>query len=319
MLEARLDEVLRPGFPGAREERPMLQLVRALLLAQRGRLAEARDLLEALSAATSDSEVAGHVESALIYVYEALDERALALAAADRQMSRARAQLGEGADLSDLGCDVFKLFGAAQIYLKAGRRAEAEALIALMEAVDFPADAPHRYRAFIVDLRARAALDTSPAEAAALMAKAAELYAALGYRPVALGLRVDRAEALLCLGTPSARAEARELLRAARAEAEARGCGYELDRIARIAARLAPPAAPARPAAQRRLPDRLTPRELEVLALITRGLSNRAIAEALVISEKTAEVHVRNILSKLGFSSRTQAATYAVERGLVAR
>jgi len=56
-----------------------------------------------------------------------------------------------------------------------------------------------------------------------------------------------------------------------------------------------------------------------VLALITRGLSNRAIAEALVISEKTAEVHVRNILSKLGFSSRTQAATYAVERGLVAR
>jgi DNA-binding NarL/FixJ family response regulator len=53
-----------------------------------------------------------------------------------------------------------------------------------------------------------------------------------------------------------------------------------------------------------------------VLALITGGYSNRAIAEALVISEKTAEVHVRNILGKLGLSSRTQAAAYAVERGL---
>ena len=44
-----------------------------------------------------------------------------------------------------------------------------------------------------------------------------------------------------------------------------------------------------------------------------------ATAEQLVISEKTAEVHARNILAKLGFSSRTQAATYAVERGIVAR
>jgi DNA-binding NarL/FixJ family response regulator len=49
--------------------------------------------------------------------------------------------------------------------------------------------------------------------------------------------------------------------------------------------------------------------------LIAQGHSNRAIAEALVISEKTAERHVANILSKLGFHSRTQIATWAVAKG----
>jgi predicted ATPase/DNA-binding CsgD family transcriptional regulator len=59
----------------------------------------------------------------------------------------------------------------------------------------------------------------------------------------------------------------------------------------------------------------LTPREREVVVLIAQGKSNRAIAEALVISEKTAERHVANILSKLGFHSRTQIAAWAVEKG----
>jgi DNA-binding NarL/FixJ family response regulator len=47
------------------------------------------------------------------------------------------------------------------------------------------------------------------------------------------------------------------------------------------------------------------------------GYSNRAIAEALVISERTAENHVANILGKLGLASRAQAAAYAVAQGLV--
>jgi len=60
----------------------------------------------------------------------------------------------------------------------------------------------------------------------------------------------------------------------------------------------------------------LTAREREVLAGVARGLSNRAIAEELGITERTARTHVSNILAKLGLSSRTQAALYAVQHGL---
>jgi len=52
----------------------------------------------------------------------------------------------------------------------------------------------------------------------------------------------------------------------------------------------------------------LTKREREVAALIAQGLSNREIAARLVVAQRTAEGHVENILSKLGFTSRTQVA-----------
>jgi DNA-binding CsgD family transcriptional regulator/tetratricopeptide (TPR) repeat protein len=61
----------------------------------------------------------------------------------------------------------------------------------------------------------------------------------------------------------------------------------------------------------------LTPRELEVLRLVAEGLSNRQVGKALFISEKTASVHVSNILSKLGAASRTEAAAVARRRGLL--
>jgi DNA-binding CsgD family transcriptional regulator len=63
--------------------------------------------------------------------------------------------------------------------------------------------------------------------------------------------------------------------------------------------------------------DPLTAREGEVAAQVARGLSNREIAAALVISESTAEVHVKRILSKLHFKSRSQIATWATQRALV--
>jgi predicted ATPase/DNA-binding CsgD family transcriptional regulator len=75
------------------------------------------------------------------------------------------------------------------------------------------------------------------------------------------------------------------------------------------------------PGSARAMPDRLgplTPRERQVLALLAQGATNRAIAEALVIAERTAEIHVSNILGKLGLTSRTQAAAYALAQGLVA-
>lgn len=60
----------------------------------------------------------------------------------------------------------------------------------------------------------------------------------------------------------------------------------------------------------------LTGREREVAALIARGQSNRAIAETLIIGERTVEGYVANIMAKLGFSARSQIAAWVVERGL---
>jgi DNA-binding CsgD family transcriptional regulator/tetratricopeptide (TPR) repeat protein len=60
----------------------------------------------------------------------------------------------------------------------------------------------------------------------------------------------------------------------------------------------------------------LTAREREVVALVAQGKTSREIAELLVVSERTAESHVSNILAKLSFSSRAQIAAWAVEKGL---
>ncbi len=64
-------------------------------------------------------------------------------------------------------------------------------------------------------------------------------------------------------------------------------------------------------------PESLTEREVEVLRLLAEGRSNREIAEALTITEKTVKSHVSSILGKLGVPSRTQAALHAVRIGLV--
>ncbi len=69
--------------------------------------------------------------------------------------------------------------------------------------------------------------------------------------------------------------------------------------------------------AERMASSDLTGREMDVLELIVRGQSNKAIAASLKISEATVKSHINNILSKLGVTDRTQAATTALQRGLV--
>jgi DNA-binding NarL/FixJ family response regulator len=64
-------------------------------------------------------------------------------------------------------------------------------------------------------------------------------------------------------------------------------------------------------------PGGLSERELDVLVLVARGSTNRAIAAALVISEHTVARHIHNILTKLGVSSRTAASSFAHEHDLL--
>jgi predicted ATPase/DNA-binding CsgD family transcriptional regulator len=94
-----------------------------------------------------------------------------------------------------------------------------------------------------------------------------------------------------------------------------RGARAPLDQaISYASQRAAAPAAPAAPAGRAGGPSSpLTPRERETAALIAQGMSNREIAETLVVSQRTAEAHVEHILSKLGFGSRAQIAAWAVE------
>jgi DNA-binding NarL/FixJ family response regulator len=64
--------------------------------------------------------------------------------------------------------------------------------------------------------------------------------------------------------------------------------------------------------------EALTPREVQVLALLAEGLANKAIADRLAISDQTVKFHVAAILGKLGVANRTEAVRVAVRRGLIA-
>jgi DNA-binding NarL/FixJ family response regulator len=77
------------------------------------------------------------------------------------------------------------------------------------------------------------------------------------------------------------------------------------------------PAAVAQRLAERMVGPSLTSRELEVLKCIVAGKSNRDIGLQLSISEATVKTHINNILGKLGVTDRTQAATTALQRGIV--
>jgi DNA-binding CsgD family transcriptional regulator len=137
------------------------------------------------------------------------------------------------------------------------------------------------------------------------------------FRPELALVRLDLAE-LLLNSFPSERDAAMEQLRLATAEFEAMHMQPSLDRAIELA-RLTAPAGIAASAglpetALPDSPDPLTDREREVAVLLAQGRSNRDIAALLVISENTAEVHVKHILSKLGLKSRSQVAAWAARR-----
>ena len=68
---------------------------------------------------------------------------------------------------------------------------------------------------------------------------------------------------------------------------------------------------------ERHRDSRLSPRELEVFQLLARGMSNREIADHLIVGETTVKTHVAHILTKLGVRDRVQAVVLAYETGVI--
>ncbi|MGH2602756.1 MAG: LuxR C-terminal-related transcriptional regulator, partial [Dehalococcoidia bacterium] len=213
------------------------------------------------------------------------------------------------------------LLGAeAELAIAQGEPARALEIADLLAATA-PGGSPERPGLRVAKVRgeALAALGKT-AEAEAALLTAHDAAARHGARPMLW--RIDVALGRLYQGQ-GRREEAERAFVAARATIE--GLAAEVpdeaprDGFLRAAAAYLP--AGARPSPRRLgepAGDGLTGREREVAALLTQGFSNREIAEALFISELTVATHVRNMLGKLGFSSRTQIAAWALERGLKA-
>jgi DNA-binding NarL/FixJ family response regulator len=160
----------------------------------------------------------------------------------------------------------------------------------------------------------RCLIDAQMAEGEGRQDEAAELYAAaaegLGSSPEVLACHlgtahVGAARALVAEGRLD---EARTHAEAA-APFLARWRGWRVDELRAVERRLGLGPAPSGPEA-------LTPREREVVSLLAEGLTNSQLAERLYISPRTAAVHVSNILAKLGMSSRTEVAAWAVREGV---
>jgi DNA-binding CsgD family transcriptional regulator len=123
-----------------------------------------------------------------------------------------------------------------------------------------------------------------------------------GARGCSVQARVELATVLAQRRAPGDRDRALAALSHAADEAERLGMVPFTRRIGELRAQLKPGKAAASP---------LSPREQEVAGLVARGLTNKQIGETLYVSERTAENHVQHILTKLGFSNRSQIAAWA--------
>jgi predicted ATPase/DNA-binding CsgD family transcriptional regulator len=159
---------------------------------------------------------------------------------------------------------------------------------------------------------------------ASVLERLGELEAALGYHWRAVRLSGAAAALRSTIGaslSPTGQTRLDASLAAARqalggaAVADAWRAGQALSPPEAVAAALGPAEPPPPPPAPAPAKG-LTAREREVAALIARGLSNRQIGEALIITQGTAATHVEHILGKLGFSSRAQIAAWAAMQGL---
>ncbi len=157
-----------------------------------------------------------------------------------------------------------------------------------------------------------------PAEGEALLAEAEAVATRRGPRGLCWRISLERRRAARARGDSASAQAAQTAAQAAAAallagidESHLRAC-FLRDPLAQQALGPAAPPSSKRPAGGG-VPSPLTAREREIAALVSQGLSNKAIAEQLVLSDRTVEMHVSNALGKLGFSSRAQLAAWAVE------
>jgi len=129
--------------------------------------------------------------------------------------------------------------------------------------------------------------------------------ARIGARPEVVLARLGLAEALMGRSGPADVQRAQTQARQAADEARRLGMPGPLHRATALLDQAR---------AGLRSADPLTPREREIVGLVAKALSNRQIAETLVLSERTVESHVRSVLAKLGLGNRTEIATWAVAR-----
>ncbi len=132
-----------------------------------------------------------------------------------------------------------------------------------------------------------------------------------GYRPELAWSCHDYAETLLKRDTTSDRTKAMSLLDESLAISSELGMRPLMERANALKEDAA-----ARPDRVPAYPDGLTNREVEVLRLIVAGKTDREIAEELFISARTVGGHISNILNKTNAANRTEAASYAIRRGL---
>ena len=294
---ATIDEARRLDPPAA--TRGHLYTLRAILQARRGEVSAAEDSID-------------HASEQLTRVRRQ-PQYMLPLAVARSEVAATQDQLGTG--------------------LAVMRRAAADAGALVTPSAGWPfvwawgrlllaagSDAPPELAGMLEHLRAVSPhpgwTAVTGAQAVAMSGGIADWRSAVVALEDADGLRHELADARLRLAEQ--RATAGEL---EQARAELRAAWEAIGALGAVT--LEPVAARVAAAAKVTLPRRaqgggtgrgdsvLTPREREVLALVAEGRSNRAIADTLFISVKTASVHVSNILAKLGVSSRTEAAAWA--------
>ncbi|BCB80911.1 transcriptional regulator [Phytohabitans flavus] len=128
-----------------------------------------------------------------------------------------------------------------------------------------------------------------------------------GAPAIQAAVRLDLARALVARDGPGDRARAAEL---------AERCTHTARRLGMAPMLAAATAFAVELGGTGGAPVPLTRREREIARLVADGLANRAIAEKLVLSERTVETHVRNLLTKLGLANRTQVAAWALKQGL---